>query len=352
MHNLHQNTFASPSLNNRKIILRFLITMALFISSFVIGTAGLMEIEGFTFEQAFYMAVITISTVGYGEIYPLSETGRIFMAFFIIYNTLVLAYTLSSMAIYIFEGEIQKIFHFYRQDSKIKKMRNHIIVCGFGRYGKAVCHEISHEKMPFIVIDCQESKIEMAHKLGYTALQGSAMEDESLINAGIKHASTIICCLPRGADNIYITLTARSLNPNIQIIARAEEENDEKKMIAAGANRVIKPNSVSALFIARLVYSPEIVDFMQLLMGLSHQEHTIRTLHFHDLKPQFQNLSIAQLNLCEKTGVNVIGLYDQESKHYSFSPTPNCIIHDKITLIIIGSKQQLDNLFRLYCASS
>lgn len=315
------------------------------------GTFGFMYFENYDIWEAFYMTVITISTVGYGEVKPLSFEGRIFVSFFIIYNIFVLAYSLSALGAYIFEGELRKILSSYTHSRKIKNMKNHIIVCGFGRYGRSVCHELAQDKNHFVIIDNNAEKIQDAERLGYSVVEGSAMDDKVLIHAGIRTASKLICCLPKGPDNVYITLTAREINPHIQIIARAEEETDEKKLFIAGANHVVKPNTVSAMIIARLVQSPEIVGFIQLIMGLSHTETTLRTINFIDLKDEYKNKTIAELNVNQRTGVIIIGLYDKIQEKYIVNPNTQTIIHEDLTLITIGNHEQIQNLYKTYCKS-
>ncbi len=335
----------------QKLLIRLIISFLIFCSSFAIGTFGFMYFENYDVWEAFYMTVITISTVGYGEIKPLSFNGRIFVSFFIIYNIFVLAYSLSALGAYIFEGELQKILSSYTHSRKIKSMKNHIIVCGFGRYGRSVCLELSQDKNQFVVIDSNLEKIQEAERLGYSVIEGSAMDDKILIHAGIRSASKLICCLPKGPDNVYITLTAREINPHVKIIARAEEETDEKKLFIAGANHVVKPNSVSAMIIARLVNSPELVGFIQLIMGLSQTETTLKTINFLDLKDEFKNKSIGELNINQKTGVSIIGLFDKIQEKYIVNPNSNTIIHEDLTLIAMGTHDQILNLYKTYCKS-
>lgn len=297
------------------------------------------------------MTVITISTVGFGELKPLSQEGRIFVAFFIIYNIFVLAYALSALGAYIFEGELRNILNSYTQTRKIKSMKNHIIVCGFGRYGRSVCYELAKDKNQFVVIDNNYNKVQDAERMGYSAIEGSAMDDKILIQAGIRTAAKLVCCLPKGPDNVYITLTAREINPHIKIIARAEEETDEKKLFIAGANYVVKPNTVSALFIAKLVHSPEVVGFLQLIMGLSRSETTLRTVHFMDLKDEFKNKMLHELNIPDRTGVNILGVYDKLQEKYILNPQVNTILHEDLTLIVMGNQEQIQKLYSFFCKS-
>ncbi len=333
----------------KKLIVRLIVSFFFLCSSLVIGTWGFMYFANYDIYEAFYMTVITISTVGYGEIKPLNFEARIFASFFIIYNIFILAYSLSTLGAYIFEGEIRNIFSSYTHSRKIKSMKNHIIVCGFGRYGRSVCQQLIHNKNSFLVIENSSDKVKEAEKLGYTIIEGNAMEDKILVQAGIRAASKLICCLPQGADNVYITLTAREINPHIMIIARAEQETDEKKLYIAGANHVIKPNAVSATIIAKLVQHPEVVGFMQLIMGLSATETTLNAVNFLDLKSEFKNKSIQELNLKQKTGVNVIGLYDKIQEQYIVNPEPNTIIHEDLTLIVLGNRKQIELLYKIYC---
>lgn len=336
-----------------KVLLRrVLFSSIIFISSFLIGTFGLIYLENYNFWDAFYMTVITISTVGFGEIKPLSSEGRIFISFFIIYNIFVLAYSLSALAAYIFEGELRNLLNTYSHNRKIKSMKNHIIVCGFGRYGRSVCYELAKAKKMFVVIDTNPLKISEAEKLGYSVIEGSAMEDHILLQAGIRNAWKLICCLPKGADNVYITLTAREINPHITIIARAEEDTDEKKLMIAGANYVVKPNFVSALFISRLVQSPELAGFMQMMLGVSSTTDSfLKTVNFLELKNEYKNKTFQELDIQNRTGVMVLGLYDKIQQHYIVNPPLNTIVHEDLTLIVMGKQEQIQLLHQTYCNS-
>ena len=206
--------------------------------------------------NAFYMAIITLGSVGFTEVHELSEMGRIFTSLYIVFNLFVYAFTVSVLGQYLFEGELKNIFNGVRLKSKIKKMENHVIVCGFGRNGQKAVEELMKEQQPILVIEKvnkNRTYLPIAHASDLLFYEGDATRDEVLQACNIESASYIITTLPDDADNVFIALTARELNPKIQIIARASAIHSEKKLLRAGANHVVMPEMIGGQFMARIV---------------------------------------------------------------------------------------------------
>ncbi|MEO2065064.1 MAG: potassium channel family protein, partial [Desulfurobacteriaceae bacterium] len=220
----------------------------------LISTTGIKLIEGWSWLDCLWHTVITISTVGYGEVHPLSVPGKIFTMAVIAVAFALFAYGASTVASMIFEGELRKIFTTKRMEKMVAKLKNHTIVCGLGRTGQAAVKELSREKIPFVVIEKNEERIEEAKEKypNLIYIHGDATQDETLIKAGVKSAANMIVATADDADNLFITLSAKNLNPRLRIVTRANREENVIKLKRAGATEVILPNVIGGLRMASL----------------------------------------------------------------------------------------------------
>src|SRR4051794_35635639 len=247
----------------------FLIPMFLILVIITIGTGGFMLIEGFTFIEALYMTIITVSTVGYTEVHPLTNAGRLFNILLILSSLATTAYAITMLTRYVVDGEINKYLKNRRMMTAINNLENHVILCGYGRNGKQAAETLFHHKVQFIVIEIDGARIEQdimdGKKLLY--IKGDATEDETLIRAGIKKARALISALPEDADNVFIVLTARSVNSKIQIISRASHAGSAPKLKKAGADNVILPDMIGGMHMATLVTKPDVIEFIDYLSG-------------------------------------------------------------------------------------
>ncbi len=229
--------------------------MWLLVLILISGILGFKLIENYSWSDALYMTIITVSTVGYTEVKPLSEAGKTFTSIFIILNVGVFAYILSVFSYFVIEGEIFKKMHLNLIGTHIKKLSNHVILCGYGRYGKEAATHFQKHGIPFVVIEKNSEKItliqESNDKILY--LQEDATQDESLLEAGIAKAGTLITALSEDSDNVFTVLTARQLNPGIDIISVAKDPKSEKKLLLAGANHVVMPEQIGGFYMATLV---------------------------------------------------------------------------------------------------
>ncbi len=312
------------------------------------GIAGYIIIEGYTFLEALYMTVTTISTVGFQEVQPLSDTGRIFTVFFILSNIGLFFYGVTLIAKFIIDGEFRKFFKHYNVNKKIEKLEDHVIVCGYGRTGKQICLELTDDKIPFIVIESRENVIEyIKADEGILFLDGDATEEETLLQAGIKRAKAIITTLPEDPDNVYVVLTARELNPIINIISRASNESSESKLKRAGANNVIMPEKIGGAHMAALVTKPYITEFIANLTGQgSDISLTFEELSLSNISEEFKHKSIRDLDIRNKTGANVIGLRMNDGS-YKINPSPDTLIDSDSKLILLGSQKQMQEMRKL-----
>jgi voltage-gated potassium channel len=242
----------------KKVLLT--LALVLFIVSF--GTIGYVVIEGWNFLDAFYMTVITLTTVGFGEVHQLSNAGRVFTIVLIIGGVGTVFYALSIGAKLTLEGELQEIFGRQRLEKKIRELGDHYIVCGYGRMGRIICRELKHDNVPFVVIE-KKPDVLLEEQKEILLFEGDATNDDVLKEVGIEKAKGLISVLPTDAENLYVVLSARGLNPNLQIVARAGEEGSEQKLLRAGADRVVSPYHIGGLRIAHTVLKPAVVDFIE-----------------------------------------------------------------------------------------
>ena len=201
-----------------------------------LGTTGYMVIEGWRFLDAFYMTIITVATVGFQEVHQMSDGGRVFTILLIVFGVTVLGYTVGKLAQIMFEGEFQRFLGRKKVEKTIEELRDHYIVCGYGRIGSLICREFAAKPIPFVVVENNPEVIAKLTEDNVPFLRGNATEDETLLKAGIKRAKGIVSVVTSDTENVYITLTARGLNPDLFILARSGESGSEIKLKRAGAN--------------------------------------------------------------------------------------------------------------------
>jgi len=248
---------------------RVLWGLAILIAIISIGVIGYISIEGWPFLDALFMTIITITTVGYGEVHPLSPSGRIFSIFLIIGGVGGALYSLTGFIEYIVEGRIGTILGRRRMKGEIARLRDHFVICGYGRVGEVIANTFKEEGIPFVVIDNRPDCIVRLEQSGYPYLDGDATSDETLKKAMIEHARGLVAAVGSDADNTYITLSARGLGRDLFIAARASDEESERKLKRAGADRTISPYRVGALRMAQLALRPAVVDFIDTVTSRS-----------------------------------------------------------------------------------
>lgn len=323
----------------------------LLILSIGFGTTGYMVIERYSFLEAFYMTMITITTVGFKEVQPLSDSGRIFTIILLITDIGIFFYGVTTIAALLIEGEFRNFFKHYKVNKKIEKLENHVIVCGYGRNGKQVCLELTDDKIPFIVIENRDEVIKEIQEDGNILfLEGDSTEEDILIAAGIAKAKAIITTLPEDPDNVYVSLTSRELNPKIIIISRASVESSESKLKRAGANNVIMPEKIGGAHMAALVTKPDITEFIAHLTGQgSDISITFEELSLKDIPEDYIHKSIKDLDIRNKTGANIIGLRLSDGK-YVINPPADTLINPDTKLILLGSEHQIMEMRKLISA--
>ena len=312
--------------------------------SIVTGISGYMLIENYRFTEALYMTVITLSTVGFTEVKQLSENGRVFTSLYILSNLVIFAYLISTLTTYIFEGELNKILKSFMQGREFKNVRNHTIVCGFGRNGIKAVSELVNSKERLFIIERNESTLEtIPDSLKYNVIVGDATTDEILNSAGIQRARAIITTLPNDADNVFISLTARELNPNIKIIARASDEKSGQKLRRAGANHVVMPDALGGLHMAQIITKPYVIELLNVLNNVSENEYILEEITYSDLRSEFRDKSLRDLDFRNKTGVSVLGIKDHDAA-LRFTPGAGTVIQEGIVLIVLGNRESIQRM--------
>lgn len=314
-------------------------------SSILIGVVGLMCIGGYSFLDAFYMTVITISTVGYTEVQPLDAYGKWFISILILLNIGVIAYVLAVFSSYVIEGKIFKTMHENYVKKQIGQLRNHVIICGYGRYGREIVDHFLERNIPFLLIERSEERIDIIQKRDELILhiEGDATDDEILLSAGIKKADALISTLGEDADNIFTVLTARQLNSTLTIISRANQPRSEGKMRLAGANHIIMPEQIGGFYMATLVSKPGAVEFFSFIANEHESDIGFEELVYEELPAACCNKSIHELAIRQHSGANIIG-YKKSDGTYVVNPSPSVVITPGTSFIVLGSREQLKNL--------
>jgi voltage-gated potassium channel len=330
---------------------RLWLALGLLVFSFAVGVAGFMGIENYPFVDAFYMTVITASTVGFGEVHPLSDVGRLFTSFYILFNLLVVAYLVSVLTYYIFDGELRHLFRMIRADQEIKSFRDHVIVCGFGRNGYKAYDELRHSGTRAVVVEQNQQLVTAASEAGrhqIPAVFGDATSEIALRQAGIEHARALITALPKDADNVFVALTARELNPHITIIARASARSSVSKLISAGANSVVLPDEIGGSHMANLIIRPEVIKFLDMISGLDPNKLRLEELPYNELKPSMRGQSIRELDVRSRTGATIIALRRGQGGDLEVSPAADYRTAAGDVLLVLGNEEQIQALHRQF----
>ena len=311
----------------------------------LIGVIGFMIIEGFTLLDALYMTVITVTTVGYEEVGELSKVGKVFNILLIISSFATFAYALAKLTQYVVDGEINKFFKNRKIMSAIKELKNHVIICGYGRNGKQAAKILGHHKVKFVVIESNDERIEqeLSKKDGILYIKGDATDDDVLLSAGIDRAKALITALPEDADNVYIVLSARSLSNSIQIISRSSNPGSGTKLRKAGADSVISPDKIGGTHMATLVSKPDVVEFIDYLSGEEGESIHLESVGYEILPPELKDKTLQEIMAWRKTGVNCIGIKDAEGK-FIINPPEGTLIGSRMKVIVLGTRQQIEEM--------
>ena len=309
------------------------------------GTFGYALIEEWPLIDSLYMTVITITTVGYGEVGELSGAGRFFTIGLIISSVGIVAYLISRIAGVVVEGEIRKFMGRKKLEKAIQNLKNHYIVCGYGRIGCYICHQFKAEGLPFVLIERDEQVIQGLEEEGLVYIKGDATDEKALIDAGIERAKSLIAAVASDADNLYITLTARELNQNLYILSRASEEKAERKLISAGANKVVSPYIIGAHRMVMTIIRPAVVELVDLAMKRESLQLQLEEIKINDTE-KLPGTSLSESGIRRDLDLIVVAI-KKEDGGMIFNPAFDTIIKKGDTLIALGERVNLNKLAEL-----
>jgi voltage-gated potassium channel len=317
----------------------------------LIGTAGYTYIEGWSLLDSVYMTIITIFTVGFKEVKELSPQGQVFTIFVILGGVGVALFTFTKIAEMVYEGGINKFWRRRKMERKLQHVKDHYIICGHGRMGKVVRERLQEEKLPFVVIDNNEKKLAELKETGDCLLiKGDATQEEILMQAGLKKAKALAALLSSDADNLYLVLTARSINPSLFILSKAMDEEAEKKILQVGANKAVSPYKLSGLKIAQGLIRPTLVDFMDLIirrkeLSLYMEEFVVKK----ESKIVASNLRESDIR---KIANVIVVAVKKPGEDIVFNPSPETKIETDDTLLVLGDEQGITKFENVYIGHS
>ena len=316
--------------------------VALLLLIIVGGTVGYVVIEQWSVWDAFYMTIITVTTVGYKEVHDLSRAGEALTVVVLISGVGAALYAFTLLATVIVEGGLPKRLQARRHQRMLETLSDHFIVCGYGRIGSIVAHQFRRQHVPYVVIERNPERVQAAIEDGALAVEADASREEVLKRVGIERARGLIAAVGTDAENVYAVLSARVMRPDLLIIGRAETEDATQKLKRAGANRVISPYQIGAMQIAQTALRPAVVDFVELATSSDNLELAMEEI---TIAPQstFANQSILDANLRQQYGVIVVGI-QREDRRMSFNPEPDTPIKPGDKLVVLGRPESLKRL--------
>jgi len=330
---------------NRKSVRQGYLTLALLITVIIIGIAG-YALMGFTLPEAFYQTIITIATVGFEEVHPLDNTGMWFTSFLVIISFGIFAYAVTTFTRFMVEGVFRNSYKDSKVKKKIEKISGHVVICGYGRNGKQAALELQEHKQSIVVIEKDPDLVQALRDTpDMLYVEGDAGDENILMQANLQEAKAMITTLPVDADNLFVVLTARGINPNLTIISRASAEHSDQKLKRAGANNVIMPDRIGGQRMAKLVAQPDIVEFVDFMMLQSIDSVVLEELSCEHLAECFSGKAIGELEVANVSGANIIGLKRKE-KNYLINPGKETILHETDMLFVLGTRDQIRQLRR------
>ncbi len=321
------------------------ISLSLLIAIMTIGIAGYMIIEDMNFNEAFYMTIITIATVGFREVgSPLSTAGMYFTSFLIIFSFGIFAYAVTTFIRYVVDGTFRHLYKDNRVRRRIHRLKDHVIVCGYGRNGRQAVQELLDHGEPLVIIEREEDVMEnILDNPELLYVHGDATRDDVLDTCGISEAKALITTLPVDADNLFVVLTAREMNPSITIISRASDDHSDLKLKRAGATNVIMPDKIGGQRMAKLVAQPDVVEFLEFIMLQSSENVALEEINCGQLATCFNGKSIRELDIRNESGANIIGL-KRIDKTFIINPLPEVVLTAQDKLFVLGTKRQIIRL--------
>lgn len=332
-------------LSNFRIFRELYYSLLFLVITLVLGTSGYILIEDYSFSEAIYMTVITVSTVGFGEVHELTAEGRIFTSILIIFTFGTFAYAVGSITKYIVTGEYRTYFKNYKVENQLQLLENHVIICGYGRNGRQAVKTLQAHGLSFVVIEGDQEIIEKIRTEDPEVIivQGDATDDAVIQRVKVNNARALITTLPKDADNLFVVLTARELNKELLIISRASDDRTESKLRIAGANNVILPDKVGGSHMASLVTSPDLMEFLDHISMMGPDETTLVEIRFKNLPKNFEHKSILEIEKTYQTGSRIIGFKTPEN-NIIVNPSPDTELVVGSKLFVLGNSSQIKKL--------
>ena len=301
-----------------------------------------MYIEGWDFLDSLYMTIITVSTVGYGEVREIGPGGRVFTVLLIVFGVSIITYTVSLVVETLVAGEIRSVLGRRKVSEKIKSLKDHYIICGYGRIGSIICKGLTRKAIPLMVIEKDEHVQEELEQDEILYLQGDATHEETLLEAGIEKAKGLVSVVSSDAENVYICLTARGLNPRLYILSRAEDEASERKLLRAGANKVILPYILGGRRMVQAIIRPTVSDFLESAVHDQSFELAIEEITVGE-DSRLANRSLVNSGIRQEMDVIIIGIKEKDGE-ILFNPSSRTKIKSGDILIAMGRNKDLERL--------
>ena len=312
-----------------------------------IGVVGYMSLSDFDFIDALYMTVITISTVGFRELHPMNTEEKVFTIFLILTSLSLFGYAVSSFTEALANGEFFKQLKRKKVQQKIDKLKQHTIVCGYGRNGMQAINKLRSYQQKFVVVEKDKELISSLEEGGILYIEGDATTDEVLLKAGIENANYLITALPSDADNLFVVLTASQLSKDCKIISRASNESSNSKLKIAGASNVIMPDKLGGAHMASLVVTPDVIEFVDRLTIEGETTANLEEVDVNGLPKEYLGMTIFDLDLRNKTGCTVIGFKTSDG-NYVINPEASIKLVADSRLIVLGKPEQIVKLRKLF----
>lgn len=325
---------------------KIVLALSLMVVVLLFGVIGYKMLSDFTWIEAIYMTIITVTTVGFSEVRPLDANAKIFTVFLIVTSVFIFGFAISVVTEYILGRNSLELLKKKRVKKQIDDLTNHVVVCGFGRNGMQAAEKLIAYNKPFVVIEKDKEIIER-HEEEILFVEGDANEDDVLIQAGIDRAQYLITAVPDDAANLFIVLSARQLNRNLFIISRASQITSVKKLEFAGANKVIMPDKIGGDHMASLVVMPDLITFLDQLSIEGEHTTNLEEVSIEDFTNQMDCHSLRDLDLRRKTGCTIIGYIDPNGT-YVINPEADLVLQPKSKVIVLGRPEQIRKLNQMF----
>lgn len=326
----------------RKIVDLLLLLLAVLVS----GAIGYQLIEGWSFFDGLYMTVITVASVGFGETHPLSDAGRIFTIALILFGSGILIYSVSMITALIVEGELTDVLKRMKMNKAIDRLSEHFIVCGDSQTGRYTIEELLKTKKPFVVIETDKNKIAALSARGVLCIDGDATADAVLQAAGITRASGLFSNLHTDAENLFVVLTAKGLNPGLRVVSKALDEDSRQKLIKVGADRVVLPNAIGGMRMVSEMMRPSVVTFLDLMLRSKDKTIRVEEIGLAAGSP-YIGKTLGETGILTMPDVTVVALVIRAGEAYQFNPPHDTPLLEDMVIIVIGVVEAIEQIRRV-----